>query len=70
MRVIVDVFRESDGRLEGRVELPNGRLDAFASTLDLLRVLEGLDLARPHPKLGPPLAAETVQPAKSEDNHA
>ena len=47
MRVIVDVFREPDGRLEGSVRAPDGRTDAFSSTLDLLRVLEGLDLSRP-----------------------
>jgi len=47
MRVIVDVFREADGRLEGRIETANGWADSFASTLDLLRALEGLDLTRP-----------------------
>lgn len=68
MRVVVDVFREPDGRLEGRVELPNGQRDVFASTLDLLRVLEGLDLARLHPTLGQPLAPEAPPRRESEEN--
>lgn len=53
MRVILDVFREADGRLEGRVQLPDGHADTFASTLDLLRVLEGLDLTPPTCDPGP-----------------
>ena len=43
MRVIVEVYRESGGRLTGAVHHPDGSRDAFASTLDLLRVLEALD---------------------------
>lgn len=46
MRVVVELFREDNGRLEGVLELPDGQRDAFVSTLDLLRVLENLDL--PH----------------------
>ena len=45
MRVIVEVYRETGGRLTGAVHHPDGRRDAFASTLDLLRVLEALDLS-------------------------
>lgn len=44
MRVTVDVFREADGRLEGFVDAPGGAGGRFVSTLDLLRVLEGLRL--------------------------
>ena len=44
MRVVVDVFREADGRLQGVLEAADGRRDTFVSTLDLLRVLEGLEL--------------------------
>jgi hypothetical protein len=47
MRVIVDVYRDRDGRLEGTLQTPDGQQDGFSSTLDLLRVLEGLDLRRP-----------------------
>jgi len=46
MRVIVEVYREAGGRLTGAVHYPDGSQDAFASTLDLLRVLEALDLSR------------------------
>ena len=46
MRMVVEVFREADGRLQGVLEMADGRRDAFVSTLDLLRVLEGLDLPR------------------------
>jgi len=46
MRVIVEVYRESGGRLTGALHHPDGSRDAFTSTLDLLRVLEGLDLSR------------------------
>jgi hypothetical protein len=42
--MVVDVFREADGRLQGVLETPDGRRDPFVSTLDLLRVLEGLEL--------------------------
>jgi len=47
VRVILEVFREADGRLEGHVQLPDGHGDSFTSTLDLLRVLAELDLSRP-----------------------
>jgi hypothetical protein len=46
MRVIVEVYREAGGRLTGAVHHPDGSRDPFASTLDLLRVLEALDLSR------------------------
>jgi hypothetical protein len=46
MRVIVEVYREAGGRLTGAVHRPDGSRDTFASTLDLLRVLEALDLSR------------------------
>ena len=46
MRVIVELYREAGGRLAGAVHHPDGSRDAFASTLDLLRVLEALDLSR------------------------
>ena len=46
MRVIVEVYREAGGRLTGAVHHPDGSRDSFASTLDLLRVLEALDLSR------------------------
>jgi len=46
MRVIVEVYREAGGRLTGAVHHPDGSQDPFASTLDLLRVLEALDLSR------------------------
>ena len=46
MRVIVEVYREAGGRLTGAVHHPDGSQDGFASTLDLLRVLEALDLSR------------------------
>jgi len=52
MRVIVEVYREAGGRLTGAVHHPDGSRDPFASTLDLLRVLEALDLSpgqTPHP---------------------
>ena len=43
--MVVEVFREADGRLQGVLELADGRRDAFVSTLDLLRVLENLELS-------------------------
>ena len=43
--MVVEVFREADGRLQGVLEQADGRRDAFVSTLDLLRVLEGLELS-------------------------
>ena len=46
MRVTVEVYREAGGRLTGAVHHPDGSRDALASTLDLLRVLEALDLSR------------------------
>ncbi|MCW2719910.1 hypothetical protein [Pseudonocardia sp.] len=46
MRVTLDLFRATDGRLEGTVHGPGATGGTFASLLDLLRVLEGLDLSR------------------------
>lgn len=54
MRVTVDVFREADGRLEGFVDAPGGAGGRFVSTLDLLRVLEGLRLT-PSPRPDEPM---------------
>ena len=42
--MVVEVYREADGRLQGVLALADGRRHAFVSTLDLLRVLEGLEL--------------------------
>jgi hypothetical protein len=64
MRVIVEVYREAGGRLTGAVQHPDGSRDAFASTLDLLRVLEGLDLSRtddPAPQ-SPPHTRQAGEP--------
>lgn len=65
MRVIVDVFREEDGRLEGTLQTPDGQHDAFSSTLDLLRVLEGLNLSRPRVDV----AGEHGYDIDEEDTH-
>ena len=65
MRVIVDLFREQDGRLRGTLQRPDGQQDAFSSTLDLLRVLEGLDLSR---QLADS-AAELGSEADEEETH-
>jgi hypothetical protein len=50
MRVLIDVRRGPDGRLEGVVHLPDGHRDRFDGLLELLRVLEGIDLARGTPR--------------------
>lgn len=55
--MVVEVFREADGRLQGVLELADGRRDAFVSTLDLLRVLENLELS------SDPGAAESAEAA-------
>jgi hypothetical protein len=47
MRVLIDLFRAPDGRLEGVVHTPGAGVAAFAGVLDLLRVLEGIELCRP-----------------------
>ena len=47
MRLVVEIFREPDGRLQGTLQIPDGKLDGFTSILDLLRILESLDLPRP-----------------------
>ena len=52
--MVVEVFREADGRLRGVLETSDGRCDAFVSTLDLLRVLEGLELTHDPGTVAPP----------------
>jgi len=47
MRLMIDLFRTADGRLEGVVHAPDAGSAAFAGVLDLLRVLEGIDLCTP-----------------------
>ena len=48
MRLLIDLVRTADGRLEGVVHPPGADATAFTGVLDLLRVLEEIDL-RPHP---------------------
>ena len=50
MRVLIDVHRGPDGRLEGVVQMPDGHRDRFDGLLELLRLLEGIDLARGTPR--------------------
>ena len=40
MRLMIDLFRAADGRLEGVVHTPDVGRTEFAGVLDLLRVLE------------------------------
>lgn len=47
MRLLLDLFRTADGRLEGVVHTPDAGSAVFAGVLDLLRVLEGIDLCTP-----------------------
>ena len=47
MRLLIDLVRTADGRLEGVVHTPGAGAAAFAGVLDLLRVLEGIDLCTP-----------------------
>ena len=47
MRLMIDLYRAADGRLEGIVHTPGADHTAFAGVLDLLRVLEGIDLCAP-----------------------
>ena len=47
MRLMIDLFRAADGRLEGVVHAPEVGDTEFAGVLDLLRVLEGIDLCAP-----------------------
>ena len=50
MRLMIDLFRAADGRLEGVVHTPDVGHTEFAGVLDLLRVLEGSTCApRPTP---------------------
>ena len=47
MRLLIDLVRTVDGRLEGVVHPPGADATAFTGVLDLLRVLEGIDLRAP-----------------------
>ena len=47
MRLLIDLVRTTDGRLEGVVHPPGADATAFTGVLDLLRVLEEIDLAAP-----------------------
>ena len=47
MRLLIDLVRTVDGRLEGVVHPPGADATAFTGVLDLLRVLEGIDLCTP-----------------------
>jgi len=47
MRLLIDLVRTADGRLEGVVHTPGAGSAGFAGVLDLLRVLEGIDLRPP-----------------------
>lgn len=44
MRLLIDLVRTVDGRLEGVVHPPGADATAFTGVLDLLRVLEEIDL--------------------------
>ena len=68
MRVVVEVYREAGGRLTGAVHHPDGSRDAFASTLDLLRVLEALDLTRTDSTLQLPPRTRKGSEPESEVN--
>ena len=46
MRLLIDLVRTADGRLEGVVHPPGAAATAFTGVLDLLRVLDEIDLAR------------------------
>jgi hypothetical protein len=61
MRVLIDLFRAADGRLEGVVHAPGVGAAAFMGVLDLLRVLEGIDLCRP------PAGGDAGDPIDRED---
>ena len=47
MRLLIDLVRTIDGRLEGVVHPLGAGATAFTGVLDLLRVLEEIDLAAP-----------------------
>jgi len=47
MRLMIDLYRAADGRLEGIVHTPDVGHSEFAGVLDLLRVLEEIDLCAP-----------------------
>jgi hypothetical protein len=47
VRLLIDLVRTTDGRLEGVVHPPGADATAFTGVLDLLRVLEEIDLAAP-----------------------
>ena len=42
-RLVVDLLRADDGRLEGTVTTETGREHPFSGTLEMLRILEDLD---------------------------
>ncbi|MDT7744037.1 MAG: hypothetical protein QOE59_3115 [Actinomycetota bacterium] len=47
MRVMLDIVRSGDGRLEGTVATETGPEHPFSGTLELLRVLEDLQPGAP-----------------------
>jgi len=47
VRLLIDLVRTVDGRLEGVVHPPGADATAFTGVLDLLRVLEEIDLPAP-----------------------
>jgi len=47
MRVMLDIVRSRDGRLEGTVATETGPEHPFSGTLELLRVLEDLQPGAP-----------------------
>lgn len=49
----VDLFRGPEGRLEGEVRAADGAGGRFDGVLELLRILEGFDLAPPPAGAGP-----------------
>jgi hypothetical protein len=49
MRVMLDLVRSGDGRLEGTAATDAGPAHPFSGTLELLRVLEDLQPALPRP---------------------
>jgi hypothetical protein len=57
MRLLVEVVRTPDGRLEGRAHTPGNRWRSFSGVLELLKVIEDL---LDHDALGPPDPAPTA----------
>ena len=54
MHLGVELLRTADGRLEGTVTMESGQTRRFCGTLDLLRILEDLEPARPSGDARPP----------------